>query len=117
MQNWGLTPFFAPRSLRDEVVYQIYLRSSQDSDGDGVGDLPGIASPIGHVADLGADAISLSPFSPSPFADCGYARSTTLHRDIAPRPPAPGHQVQSRCADAEPSTMLIGPCPFRTSTS
>jgi alpha-glucosidase len=54
------------------VVYQIYPRSFQDSDGDGVGDLPGIAARIDHIAGLGVDAIWLSPFYPSPFADGGY---------------------------------------------
>ncbi|MEA2373195.1 MAG: alpha-glucosidase [Solirubrobacteraceae bacterium] len=54
------------------VVYQIYPRSFQDSDGDGVGDLPGITARLEHVARLGADAIWLSPIHPSPLADFGY---------------------------------------------
>jgi alpha-glucosidase len=54
------------------VVYQIYPRSFQDTDGDGVGDLPGIVARLGHVASLGADAIWLSPIHPSPLADFGY---------------------------------------------
>ena len=54
------------------MVYQIYPRSFQDSDGDGIGDLPGILARIDHLADLGVDAIWLSPFYPSPFADGGY---------------------------------------------
>jgi alpha-glucosidase len=54
------------------VVYQIYPRSFQDSDGDGVGDLNGITARLDHVRDLGADAIWLSPFYPSPWADGGY---------------------------------------------
>ena len=57
---------------RDAVVYQIYPRSFQDSDGDGEGDLRGIAERLDHVARLGADAIWLSPFYPSPMADGGY---------------------------------------------
>ncbi|MGI9097770.1 MAG: alpha-amylase family glycosyl hydrolase [Solirubrobacteraceae bacterium] len=57
---------------RDAVVYQIYPRSFQDSDGDGEGDLAGIAQRLDHVADLGADAIWLSPVYPSPMADGGY---------------------------------------------
>ncbi len=57
---------------RDAVVYQIYPRSFQDADGDGEGDLRGIASRLDHVARLGADAIWLSPFYRSPFADGGY---------------------------------------------
>ena len=54
------------------AVYQIYPRSFQDSDGDGVGDLPGILSRIDAIADLGVDAIWLSPVHPSPQADFGY---------------------------------------------
>ncbi|HSC51636.1 MAG TPA: alpha-amylase family glycosyl hydrolase, partial [Gaiellaceae bacterium] len=54
------------------VVYQVYPRSFQDSDGDGVGDLRGIAARLDHVASLGADALWLSPITPSPGADWGY---------------------------------------------
>ncbi len=54
------------------VVYQIYPRSFQDSNGDGIGDLPGISQRIDYLADLGIDAIWLSPVYPSPMADFGY---------------------------------------------
>jgi glycosidase len=54
------------------VVYQIYPRSFQDSTGNGVGDLPGITSRLGHLDRLGVDALWLSPFYPSPMADFGY---------------------------------------------
>ena len=54
------------------VVYQIYPRSFQDSNGDGIGDLPGIAQRLDYLRWLGVDAIWLSPVYPSPMADFGY---------------------------------------------
>ncbi len=57
---------------RDAVVYQIYPRSFQDSDGDGVGDLAGVGARLDHLAYLGVDALWLSPIYPSPLADFGY---------------------------------------------
>ncbi|TML35328.1 MAG: alpha-amylase [Actinobacteria bacterium] len=57
---------------RDAVVYQIYPRSFQDSDGDGIGDLRGIAQRLDHLVYLGVDAFWLSPIYPSPLADFGY---------------------------------------------
>jgi alpha-glucosidase len=54
------------------VIYQIYPRSFQDSDGDGVGDLRGIVQRLDYLAELGVDAIWLSPIFPSPMADFGY---------------------------------------------
>ncbi|SFO34042.1 oligo-1,6-glucosidase [Geodermatophilus obscurus] len=54
------------------VVYQVYPRSFQDSDGDGVGDLGGVLQRIDHLADLGVDVVWLSPVYPSPQADNGY---------------------------------------------
>jgi glycosidase len=59
-------------SWREGVVYQIYPRSFQDSNDDGVGDLAGITARLDHVAWLGVDAIWISPFYPSPLADFGY---------------------------------------------
>lgn len=54
------------------VIYQVYPRSFADSDGDGVGDLKGVASRLDHIAGLGVEAVWLSPFFPSPMADFGY---------------------------------------------
>jgi len=54
------------------IVYQVYPRSFQDSNGDGIGDLPGIASRIDHLRWLGVDAVWISPIYPSPMADFGY---------------------------------------------
>ena len=57
---------------RGSVIYQIYPRSFQDTDGDGSGDLAGVVRRLGHVASLGVDAVWLSPFFQSPMADMGY---------------------------------------------
>src|SRR3954467_7886777 len=54
------------------VIYQIYPRSFQDSDADGVGDLRGITERLPYLADLGVDAIWLSPIFTSPMEDFGY---------------------------------------------
>lgn len=54
------------------TVYQVYIRSFQDSDGDGVGDLRGVIDRLGHIAELGAGAVWLSPVYPSPNHDFGY---------------------------------------------
>ncbi len=68
---------------RDGVVYQVYPRSFQDSDGDGSGDLAGIRSRLDHLRWLGADAVWLSPIYPSPMADGGYDVSD--YEDVDPR--------------------------------
>jgi alpha-glucosidase len=67
---------------RRAVIYQIYPRSFQDSNGDGVGDLPGITRRLDHVAALGADAVWLSPIFTSPMDDMGY--DVADYRDIDP---------------------------------
>jgi alpha-glucosidase len=58
--------------LEDAVVYEVYVRSFQDSDGDGVGDLRGVIARLEHIARLGAAAVWLTPIYPSPNADFGY---------------------------------------------
>ncbi len=62
MQDWW----------RGGVIYQVYPRSFQDSDGDGIGDLPGLLTRLDHIASLGVDCIWLSPIFTSPQADMGY---------------------------------------------
>ncbi len=68
----GAPSEFARRWWESGVIYQIYPRSFQDSDGDGVGDLAGIVTRIDYIVTLGVDAIWLSPIFPSPMADFGY---------------------------------------------
>ncbi|WP_209307611.1 alpha-amylase family glycosyl hydrolase [Geodermatophilus sp. DF01_2] len=68
---------------RTAVVYEVYLRSFADSDGDGTGDVNGLRSRLPYLADLGVDAIWVTPWYPSPMADGGYDVSD--HRDIDPR--------------------------------
>ncbi|MCE5972232.1 DUF3459 domain-containing protein [Sinirhodobacter sp. WL0062] len=67
---------------RGATIYQIYPRSFQDSNGDGIGDLRGITRRLDHVASLGVDAVWLSPIFTSPMADMGY--DVANYRDIDP---------------------------------
>ena len=67
---------------RGAAIYQIYPRSFCDSDGDGVGDLKGIAGRLDHVASLGVDAVWVSPFFTSPMKDFGY--DVADYRDVDP---------------------------------
>ncbi|MBB5634011.1 alpha-glucosidase [Cryobacterium mesophilum] len=68
---------------RSAVIYQVYPRSFSDSDGDGLGDLKGIASRLPALRDLGIDAVWLSPFYTSPQNDAGY--DVADYRDVDPR--------------------------------
>jgi alpha-glucosidase len=68
---------------RDGIIYQIYPRSFADSNNDGLGDLPGITGKLDYLADLGVDALWLSPIYPSPDKDFGYDVSD--YEDIDPR--------------------------------
>lgn len=67
---------------RGAVIYQVYPRSFADTNGDGVGDLKGIADHLDHIASLGVDAVWLSPFFTSPMKDFGY--DVADYRDVDP---------------------------------
>ncbi len=67
---------------RGAVIYQVYPRSLMDTNGDGIGDIPGIISKLDYIASLGVDAIWVSPFFKSPMKDFGY--DIADYRDIDP---------------------------------
>ena len=67
---------------KDAIIYQIYPRSFQDSNGDGIGDIPGIISRLDHLQELGVGALWLSPVYKSPNDDNGYDISD--YREINP---------------------------------
>jgi alpha-glucosidase len=68
---------------RTAVIYEVYLRSFADSDGDGIGDIGGLRDRLPYLADLGVDALWITPWYPSPMADGGYDVSD--YCDIDPR--------------------------------
>ncbi|MCL1801406.1 MAG: glycoside hydrolase family 13 protein [Promicromonosporaceae bacterium] len=72
-----------PNWWRQAVVYQIYPRSFADSNGDGIGDIPGITSRVDYLKNLGINAVWLSPFYPSALADGGY--DVDDYRDVDPK--------------------------------
>ena len=75
------SPMLRPQWWQTAVIYQIYPRSFQDTNGDGVGDLPGITKRLPYLVELGVDALWLSPIFRSPMADFGYDISDYLDID------------------------------------
>lgn len=75
--NYASTPWW-----QGAIIYEVYPRSFADTDGDGTGDINGITEHLDYLADLGVDAIWLTPFYPSPQVDFGY--DVTNYRDVDP---------------------------------
>ena len=67
---------------RTAAIYQVYVRSFADANGDGIGDLPGVRAKLDYLVDLGVDAVWLTPFYTSPMADGGY--DVADYRDVDP---------------------------------
>lgn len=67
---------------RDAVVYEVYVRSFADANGDGIGDLEGVRTRLPYLSSLGVDAVWLTPFYPSPMVDAGY--DVADYRDVDP---------------------------------
>jgi oligo-1,6-glucosidase len=78
----SVTPPIKTHWYKDAVIYQIYPRSFADSNGDGIGDIPGIIGKLDYLRDLGVDAVWLSPCYVSPNDDNGYDISD--YREINP---------------------------------
>ena len=68
---------------RSAVIYQVYIRSFADGNGDGIGDIAGIRARLPYLVELGVDASWINPWYPSPMADAGY--DVADYRDIEPR--------------------------------
>lgn len=73
---------FKPKWWENAVFYQVYPRSFADSNGDGIGDIPGIRQHLPYLKKLGVDAIWVNPWYPSPQVDAGY--DVADYRDIDP---------------------------------
>ncbi len=76
-----------PLWFKDAVIYEIHIRAFSDSNGDGIGDIPGLIEKLDYLADLGVTAIWILPFYPSPLKDGGYdiADYTSVHAHYGTR--------------------------------
>ena len=90
---------------KDAIIYQIYPRSFQDSNGDGIGDIPGIISRLDHLQELGVDAIWLSPVYKSPNADNGYPPPPRRSRSLPSRATRP-NRAERPSVQVQPSQRV-----------
>ena len=81
MTDVNVEPRADDRWFQRAVFYEVYVRSFKDTNGDGIGDLNGVTAQLDYLADLGIDAIWLTPFYPSPQVDFGYDISDYVNVD------------------------------------
>ncbi|MDR1190992.1 MAG: hypothetical protein LBK60_04910 [Verrucomicrobiales bacterium] len=93
-----------PAWLKDAVFYQIYPQSFYDTNGDGIGDLPGIIAKLDYIQSLGVTALWLNPIFTSPFGDAGYDISDFYQ--VAPRY-GTNRDLQRLCAEAHRRGMRV----------
>jgi maltose alpha-D-glucosyltransferase / alpha-amylase len=93
-----------PKWLQTAVFYQVYPQSYFDSNGDGIGDLPGITSKLGYIQSVGCDAIWINPIYQSPFGDAGY--DVADFYKVAPRY-GTNEDLKNLCADAHKRGMHV----------
>ena len=91
---------------KDAIIYQLHVRAYQDSNGDGIGDFRGLTQKLDYIQDLGATAIWLLPFYPSPLKDDGYdiADYLSVH-------PSYGTRMISSCSWSKPTRAACGSSP------
>jgi maltose alpha-D-glucosyltransferase/alpha-amylase len=85
------TPVVDPLWYKDAVIYELHVRAFCDSDGDGIGDFPGLTQKLDYLRDLGVTALWLLPFNPSPLRDDGY--DVAAYMDV--------HEMYGTLRDAE----------------